>query len=752
MDEQSRQITIGDVFKPLKRYWYLVVLSFVSVVLTIGFFTFTTDRVFESSATISLREGADLRKSTFDLPGILLQKYLVKNQVAILESRRLATEVIETLRNSDQSDSLAVLGFHTPSTAPIDLSKIFPTGQKGRSSEKSTDELVSSFLKNISVSHARESDIIEMKVRSSTPWEAMLLVNTWLEEYQEFNRTGTKGEVTQTRMFLESKLKDYEGMLAASEEQLTDFQKRNKVISLSDETGQLVSKLSNFESNLKEAQTEYETNQHLLLYLKDQLSESKKHIVEDIGKLSNENIKELRTEMAQLESQKATFTAQLMGAGYNPEGNEKLRSIESRLEGIRQRIMEETKELMGSDPIRFKPLDYSEALVDQILALETTQKSLLAKMDAQEYIINEYTRQIRTLPDKSQELFRLRRDVQVNDKIYTMLRENLEQTRIREAGQEGQIHIVDYGTLPIQAVYPKTKLNFLLACFFGSLLGAGLAFSRYYFEDSVREQSDVEGEGLRIIGMIPMIKNGNGKFLSKKRHKDIGIKRAKEILPYLLLRQNGYSTEAEAYRTIRTSIYLANQRRKFKTLLITSPGPAEGKSTLASNIAISFARKGVKTLLVDNDLRRPVMDVLFTGSHRRIGLSNYLAKQIEWKEAVRETSVPYLNLLSAGQGVKNGPELISSKRMLQFIKDVKQEYDRVIIDSPPMLPVTDATILSSIVDGVILVVRTGKTKRTGLKRSIELLMRARSQFLGVVMSGIKESESYEYENYYKSLK
>lgn len=747
-NNKVKSVTLKEFLKVLRWNWGVIFITFCSVVLTIGFLTFTSERVYEASATLSIQENGDLQEQLFNLPSIIRQKYLIKNQVAVSKSRTIAAKVIKELQKSVHKDSLSILGNEPSGNVPTIRERIFSwlSRPDSQSNVLSIQQIVRRFQSNTDVSYGIETDIIKLKGKAPTPWEAACLVNTWVEVYQDYNRSSNLGEVIQTRMLLEAKLKEYENKLSRSEDQLTQYQKEEKFAALTAETEQLVFQVANFESLYKETQTELEGVKNQLQYLKNQLDESKKNLVENMGKLSNANLQELQRQMTDLEIEKTTLEAQLIGAGLRIEGNEILIQKENRLNGIREKIKEETTKLLERDMPGMNPLDYSENLVTKILDLETTQKSLVAKTVAQKAIVEEYTNKLKTLPDKSQKLARLERDVKLNSNIYTMLAEQLEETRIREAGQMGNIHVLDFAESPSKAVYPRTFLNMILGCFFGLLLGVGFAFVRDYFEDSIKSGEDLEKMGLFVIGHVPSLKKIHVSNRYKK--KDWSVDRAREIFPYLLIHQNGYSTVTEAYRSIRTSIHFATHNTKSNTVLFTSAEPAEGKSTTAANLSIMMARKGVKTLLVDTDLRRPVLDVLFMGSHRKIGLSNYLGREMGWRDVLRETAVTGLHLIGAGAGVKNAPEILSSKSMLSFLKGAKNEYGIVIFDSPPLLPVTDAMVLASIVDGVILVVKSGKTKKESVNRSIDILRNIEAHILGVVLTNVPSQDLYSYRDYY----
>ncbi|HHV76820.1 MAG TPA: CpsD/CapB family tyrosine-protein kinase [Syntrophothermus lipocalidus] len=207
------------------------------------------------------------------------------------------------------------------------------------------------------------------------------------------------------------------------------------------------------------------------------------------------------------------------------------------------------------------------------------------------------------------------------------------------------------------------------------------------------------------------------------------------------------SPMAEAFRTIRTNIHYASVDRELKTLLVTSPQPTEGKSTTASNLAVVMAQAGQKTLLVDCDFRRPTVHRIFNLPNTQ-GLTNLIAEDAPLEGMVTNSVVDNLYVLTCGPIPPNPAEMLASAKMQKFLETVAADYDKVIIDSPPTGAVTDALILSSMVDGVILVVKSGETVIQAAKDAKEKLTNANAHILGVIINGIKESEGGYYYYYY----
>lgn len=214
----------------------------------------------------------------------------------------------------------------------------------------------------------------------------------------------------------------------------------------------------------------------------------------------------------------------------------------------------------------------------------------------------------------------------------------------------------------------------------------------------------------------------------------------------LVTMMNPKSPISEQYRTIRTNIQFSTVDEEMRTIMVTSSGPGEGKSTTANNIAVVFAQQGKRVLLVDSDLRKPTVHYSFRIDNH-IGLTNVLTKQEKLERATRETDQENLYVLPSGPIPPNPAELLGSKAMDQFINDAQGLFDVVVFDTPPVLAVTDGQVLSNKLDGVVLVVSSGKTETDAALKAKETLLNSKSKLLGVVLNNIKRTESQYYYYY-----
>lgn len=222
----------------------------------------------------------------------------------------------------------------------------------------------------------------------------------------------------------------------------------------------------------------------------------------------------------------------------------------------------------------------------------------------------------------------------------------------------------------------------------------------------------------------------------------------KQDLNMLITHSKPKSPVAEAYRLVRTNLTFASVDGAFHTLVVTSAAPGEGKSTTTANLATAVAQAGNKVLLLDCDLRKPIQHKIFE-LNGRLGLTNYLVGNLSLEQAIQDTRVPGLQVMTSGPIPPNPSELLGSQRLRQLLELAKERYDLILADAPPAVAVSDAAVLASVVDGVILVIRAGETKIEMVQEAKALLERAKARVVGTVLNAVKRrGGSYYYYYYY----
>jgi tyrosine-protein kinase Etk/Wzc len=374
--------------------------------------------------------------------------------------------------------------------------------------------------------------------------------------------------------------------------------------------------------------------------------------------------------------------------------------------------------------------------------------------------------------DKQLEYTGLSRDVEVNRKLYSMLKEKLEEARITEQQKVSDVSIVDPAVSPGAPETADNRIKIIMGAFMGLILGVAFAFIIETFDTSIGTIEDVENViKLPVLGIVPPIEeelSPNRNFL--KRIKDRFIPYVKsdmdERMVHLFAHYMPQSPITEAFRNIHTNLKLNSGR---KAILVTSSGPREGKSSVACNLALVMAQIGLKTLLVSTDLRRPILEKVF-GIKREPGLNEVAMGTMPLDSAIQNITdiilgnigldvirktpgIENIWILPAGHLPQNPVEILDSKALYDLISKLKARFDVVIFDTPPVLPVTDASLLAPKVDGVIMVYEIGRTSREGLMRAKVQLEAVNAKILGVVLNHTQaHTEQISAYPYYKKYK
>lgn len=765
--QQEQQTNIQDYIRILYRGRWIILISFITVVSFVTYYTLTKTPIYQSTVKVMVKENGGVQKTLFNVTDYMEKDKKINNQVEIIKSRTLAENVLEKLLSSEHADKLRILGNVPEDEKPRFgiknklfkfVKSIMGEGNKeqnvnGIYGENNQNKEYEGYIKavrnSISVEPIRSTDMIDISVVAESPIESAYIANTVAIVYKEQNQMESQEEVRRVKDFLKNQLNIFQKQLASSEQALKEYKEKEKVVALPEEITELVSRLAEFESLHHGAELELNSNKERLEYINEQLDRNKQNInMQNI--LSAPFLDELSQQMAELETKKAKYIAELMDKGVYDPDNPVIRNYEERAKALTEKYKSEVTQLAEAET--FNPIALSESLFQRKLEIEVTIQSLLPKVSALKNIVDEYNAQLEKIPERGLKLARLERAALLDEKITLMMKEKYEETRITEVGQLGNIRIIDPAKPDYSPISPKKKMNIILGIIVGLGLGIGITFLIEYFDNSVRTAEDVERVGMSLLGTIPLIKldeaaikiGNNGRHLGNKK---ANASEARIIAGRLITHFAPKSPISEAYRSLRTSIQYAKADNPIKSILFTSPGPKEGKSTTVVNLAITIAQMGTKVLLVDTDLRRPVIHSLFN-LDRSKGISNYLIGKIDIEDAIFATDIDNLYIMPSGTLPPNPSELLASKAMKNCILELQQQFDIVLFDTPPIMAVTDAVVLSSAVDGVVIVVKIGQTKQDAVLRTYNILKTMPSKLLGAVLNAVNVDGFYGSYYYY----
>ncbi|MFQ5746597.1 MAG: polysaccharide biosynthesis tyrosine autokinase, partial [Gemmatimonadota bacterium] len=362
--------------------------------------------------------------------------------------------------------------------------------------------------------------------------------------------------------------------------------------------------------------------------------------------------------------------------------------------------------------------NYLASLNDQIASLD----SVLARFGSE----------LEQIPEKEVEFARLERQTKLLGELYTLLQTRLKEAEVAEAVDDPTVRVVERAIVEDEPISPRPARNVALAAVLGLMLGVGLGFVREYMDTHIHASDNVEALlGIPAIAQIPHLSLSNGR--SRR--------------PQLLVTAtDGQSVAAEAFRTLRTNVRFVRGGDGATEMVVTSPGPQAGKSLTAANLATTLAHQGIRTLLLDADMRRSAQHLQFE-AEREPGLSDVLAGSVPLSDAIRRTPVNGLDLLPAGAAPPNPSELLGGERMERLLAQIRTGYESIVIDSPPVLAVTDAAVLGPMVDGVILVLRAEQTDREAAEYAVRQLRHVNAKILGIVMNDMRRA-GVGYSSYY----
>jgi polysaccharide biosynthesis transport protein len=577
------------------------------------------------------------------------------------------------------------------------------------------------------------TSIIEITATSTVPREAADLANVVADVYRDQNRTQRNARIVEARKYIDAQLREIEQRLKRSEDDMWAFRDDNQVVSPGAESSVLVSLFTQIRLDIERARqqrTELESAQARLLAA--ERAPSAERIVIDSG---NAAIAKLQGMQVDLLLERSNLGLELT------DRHPRVQAIDDRLREVRREMRRE---------------------VAAHIAHLKTREGLL-----QEQLQSVYQRN-RAVPAVELGLARLQREQKSNDDLAALLKAKRQEALIKEAEVIEEVAIIRPAIEPDTPVSAQTFNTVVVGAFLGLVLGLVLAFIQETLDTSIGTIEDVETYlDVPVLGVVPHIDTRANMERLVAQRPALAEMDADALASHALLitHFDPKSPVAEAYRTLRTKIQFARLERMAKTIVVTSPTLQEGKTTTIVNLALTMAQNGQKTLLLGSNLRRPSI-YRFFGIEREPGLSDILIGNAEWRDCIRTVAdilmgrfemedimaspgLDNLHIIEAGPIPANPSELLSTPAMGQFLRAVREEYDVILIDTPPVLPVTDSTVVASQVDAVVLVYQAGKVGRLVLKRAKIHLESARARVLGVVLNDVQtEVAGYQYAHYY----
>lgn len=698
---------IGWALRAILKHWALILAA---VLLTSGVslaYSKSLPKIYEASTLIEFDPDVikPLGNKTDPMVGwsaLWDTKEYYETQYRIIQSDRVLSAVVRNLGLQNDPDFLG----YKP-TAPVPM-----------------ESAVASLRGRLTVEPAKGSRLVYLKIQDTRPAQARRLSEAVAKAYIDHNLEKMVSATGDTVVWLSGQLDHFKHELEQTEDSLHEFKKQNDLPStnIDDLSKMIRMEMQEYDGAL----TRTRLRRQELAARHNELSKVSTENPDQIPAselLSNAFLGQLRKQYQEAARERAELLA-----GGKGENHPEVKKADEKLALSRKALVNEIRTIQGAVARDLAIIQQQEA--GEAALYEASRKKAVE------------------LNLKELEFHRLDRLRAQNEKLYAVLLEQLKEADLRRMMNTNNIRLIDTPVEPKAPIAPRVSTNVGIGFLAGLILGIALALLREMLDNTLKTPDDLEKRlDVTFLGLLPEMDDEDidGKR-AKRRKRARRIKT--ELAPELLVHERPASGTAEAARSLRTNLMFMNPDRPYRRLLVTSAAPAEGKTTVAVSIAISLAQGGQRVCIIDCDLRRPRLHRIF-GRAGDVGLMNAIVGEATIEEVAKPTVVPNLSCIPCGPIPPNSADVVASERFKHLLDELGERFDRIVLDSPPVVAVTDSAILSTLVDGVILVVRAFKTT-FGLARSgLRTLRDVDAPIAGAVLNAVNlDRHEYYYQRYY----
>ena len=703
-EQMPREPHLLDYLIIIRKHQWLILTFLLTVVTVVTIATFKMKPIYVAGAQVEVDresqnilpfQGAATEDAYMDMDNY------VETQAKILLSETLALQSIKSLDLGRYPE----FGGH-------------PNAVESVRGVQRRPAILGEFLSRLTVKRVPNSRLLAVTFEAEDPQLAALVVNTHLQNFIEQNFRSRYEATTQASNWLSSELEELRIKVQKSEDARIAYERQNQIWSIDEKQSLASQKLADIGKDMNTAQSELLQKQAMM-----QLAHSGK--VDSLPPVrDNQVVQDLARRQNELNEQYEDSVSQF-GPNYP-----RVQRMKVRLDDIKRELAQEQQRIVDRIDAEYRNAQNRVQLMSQALEQQKGEQNDYAEKLVQYNI--------------------LKHDAEANKQLYDGLLQKLKEAGITAGLRSSNIRVVDPALVPTYPSRPQRGRNIMLAFLVGLVGGVGLAFFREYLDNTVKSPDDIETlTGLPSLAVVPAFGELNGHSSRAKLAKGSEPVTAPEMRVELVAHTQPKSQISEAFRALRTSLLLSQADHPPQVILVTSALPREGKTTAAVNLAVTLAQLGDRTMLIDSDLRKPgIRRALGLTFNRETGLSSYLAGVSPIDEiSVAHPAISNLVAIPTGPVPPSPADLLSSHRMREAIVYLRQHYKFVVIDSPPIMAATDAVILSALVDGVLLVVRSGETPKEAFTRCRDLLVGVKCRLLGVVLNAVDSSAPDYYYSY-----
>ena len=700
------------LFILVKRRWLLLLVLALCVTISLVY-SFHLTPTYRTSASIYID-----RSGYAFVPDVLSEAYswqqyesFFNTQYKLLTSKSLARRVVDRLHLTT-ADLLP----------PKEREALKSSTVQDR--EEEVKSIVSQLQGMLEIVPVKSTNLCDIVFTTPDPKLSMTLANTWAEEYVEYSLASQYEYTQKAEVLLGEQIRSLQAEIAEKEKILQDYSLEKQVVKLDNDQSMSSKNLEGLNNSLTEATRKrigYEVHYNDLKNVaKDTIPEVTNSLV----------IQQLRTEYSSLERQYSEKSKM-----YKPDYPEMVR-LNSQMEQLQKRIGIETEDIY-QNALATANSQYQESAAEERVLQKQMQDLKRQSVDSyrKEFSYDRFLREINNKKELLESLLKKQNETGVSAQL-----KDKKATTIR---------IVDRAEQPEGIFEPNIRRNVLYSVIFGLISGISLAFLLEYSDRSLKTADDIQRfTELPFLGMVPKHDEADGNG-SESLTEQMNFPALRGHETDLLMLYEPNSVTSEAIKTARTSLLLSFPEVPPSNILVTSSRPGEGKTFFACNLAISLAQIGKKVVLIDADMRNPRIHRIWNVRNER-GLSRYLTSDAEVKDVIVPTPITNLSLITSGPKTPRPAELLAAHKLEELVQKLKKEYDHIILDSPPLIPVADSLILAAKCSCVIMVIHGGVTPREVVLMATQKLSKSEAPIAGAVLNCINLRDPYYHYNYYSS--
>lgn len=599
------------------------------------------------------------------------------------------------------------------------------TGPEAAEAEKKRIENCIGVLDGgVAVEPVKETRALRISFTHTDPKIAAEVTNAIANTFLDRNFENKTEKFRGAAKWLDESTRRLKAKVEEADQALTNYTREHGIFATDKDGTLTTAKLSSLHAQALRAETDRMLKQSLYEEVREGRVEKLPEAYADMLFKTAPKVVDLQKQLSELQTQLAE-----MKVKYGPD-NPKVQEAQEKVSSIKGQVAESSKSLEEKLKNEYERAVREEKMLAAALA-QAKGEAIRQNQDAIQYNL-------------------LKGDVDTNKALYQDFLNKSNQAQAQVVEQQNNLRVIEPAQVPGSPVGPRRMFTILLSLLLSTAAGVGLAFLLDYLDNTIKTVEDVGRYAqLPALSVVPAVTGHARRRLASKGRKALGngaSRHAESEAAFQLATLDNQSSAAEAYRVLRTSVLLSAAGRPPKTILVTSGQPGEGKTTTVVNTAISLAQMGASVLIIDCDLRRPTAHKVLGVDHAQ-GLSTYLSREAPLDELIHKLPIANLSLLPCGPVPPNPAELIISEKMKDMLSELAARYDHILIDSPPLINVTDPVILSTMVDGVILVVHGGKSTRDVVRRARQELSTVGAKIFGVVLNNVDLSRD-GYDNYY----